>query len=87
MVTMAEARDVFLFAADKPVVSQETKLILVLRAASRTAGIHPELTEHCLTGSGITWFDRIRSHMHTGFVTHEFETTSFLDLSYSYPYV
>ena len=87
---MAEARDVSpLLQQINRVVSQETKLILVLRRCiTASAGIRSGTDGALLDWQRYSvWFDRIRSHMHTGFITHEFETTSFLDLSYSYPYV
>ena len=87
---MAVARDVSpLLQQINRVVSQETKLILVLRRCiTASAGIRSGTDGALLDWQRYNvWFDRIRSHMHTGFVTHEFETTSFLDLSYSYPYV
>ena len=90
MVTIWRRRVTSLFLQQiNRVVSQETKLILVLRRCiTASAGIRSGTDGALLDWQRYNvWFDRIRSHMHTGFVTHEFETTSFLDLSYSYPYV
>lgn len=70
------------------VIRQETKLIIVVRHCfDASAGIR-----HGPDGSQLdwhryrTWFDSVRSHMHMGFVTHEFENTSFIDLGYTYPF-